>query len=84
MNDDAFEWDDAKAVENDADHGVSFETARDVFRDPFAVDWLDEREAYGELRYATIGMAERTPALCRVCHEGRGDPNYLRSRSRAL
>ena len=58
MNDGAFEWDDAKAVENDADHGVSFETARDVFRDPFAVDWLDEREAYGELRYATIGMAE--------------------------
>ena len=58
MNGGAFEWDDAKAAENYVDHGVTFEVAQDVFKDPFALDWLDDREPYGELRYATIGMAE--------------------------
>jgi uncharacterized DUF497 family protein len=57
MKDDDFEWDDAKAVANLANHGVSFEVAKLVFRDPFAIDWLDESEAYGEDRYAIIGMA---------------------------
>lgn len=58
MKDDFFEWDDDKAVENYANHGVSFETARDVFKDAFALDWLDERARYGEDRYAIIGMVE--------------------------
>ena len=48
MNDEAFEWDDIKAAANYAAHGVTFEAARDVFSDPFAVDWLDERVPYGE------------------------------------
>ena len=38
-------------------HGVSFESARGLFLDPFAIDWFDERENYGEDRYSTIGMA---------------------------
>jgi uncharacterized DUF497 family protein len=58
MNDGAFQWDDTKAAENYAKHGVTFEAAREVFKDPFALDWLDDREAYGEDRYAIIGMAE--------------------------
>lgn len=56
MKDATFECDDEKAKTNLAAHGVSFESARDVFLDPFAVDWFDEREDYGEDRYATIGM----------------------------
>ena len=32
--------------------------AREVFNDPFALDWLDESEDYGEDRYAVIGMSE--------------------------
>ncbi len=48
MNDESFEWDDTKAAENYANHGVRFEAARDVFKDAFAVDWLDERVPYGE------------------------------------
>ena len=39
-----FEWDDNKAVQNQAVHHVSFDVAREAFGDPFAVDWLDERE----------------------------------------
>jgi uncharacterized DUF497 family protein len=58
MTDDDFEWDDAKAASNYARHGVTFDMARAVFRDPFAIDWVDDREAYGEAGYVTIGMVE--------------------------
>lgn len=58
MTDAAFEWDDRKAAANYARHGVTFEMARDVFGDPFAIDWLDEREDYGEERFIIIGMVE--------------------------
>ena len=58
MNDDTFEWDDEKAAQNFADHGVSFETAKKVFEDPFATERLDDREDYGEDRYSIIGMVE--------------------------
>jgi uncharacterized protein len=58
MNDGAFQWDDRKAAYNYAKHGVRFETARDVFKDPFAVEWVDDREDYGEERFATIGMVD--------------------------
>ena len=42
MDDGSFRWDDAKAAANLATHGVTFEAARLVFKDPFALDWLDE------------------------------------------
>ena len=58
MNDDQFEWHQAKARRNYRDHGVTFETARKVFADPFMVEILDEREDYGEDRWRVIGMAE--------------------------
>jgi uncharacterized DUF497 family protein len=58
MDDGKFQWDDAKAAANFARHGVTFDAARDVFNDPFALDWLDESEDYGEDRYAVIGMSE--------------------------
>ena len=57
MNND-FEWDEAKAAENYAKHGVSFEIAKLVFNDPFAVERLDDREDYGEDRFILIGLAE--------------------------
>jgi uncharacterized protein len=50
MIDDDFEWDDAKAAGNLARHGVSFEQARDAFDDPFAIEFVDNREDYGEQR----------------------------------
>jgi uncharacterized protein len=36
------EWNPFKASENYAKHGVSFELAKDVFHDPFAMEFLDE------------------------------------------
>ena len=71
MNDGEFQWDDQKAAENYAKHGVSFEMARDVFKDPFALEWLDDRENYGEERYGLIGMAEGR--LLFVAYTVRGD-----------
>jgi len=52
-----FEWDDSKAAENLRNHGVSFPEATLVFRDPFVVEWIDLREAYGEERVVLLGMA---------------------------
>jgi len=54
----SFEWDEAKAGENYAKHGVSFETAIKVFSDPFGIERLDDREDYGEARFILIGTAE--------------------------
>jgi uncharacterized DUF497 family protein len=37
---------------------VSFDLAKAVFSDPFAVERLDEREEHGEERFVIIGAAE--------------------------
>ena len=57
MIDEELEWDDNKAASNIEKHGVSFEEARAVFRDPFAIELLDDRMDYGEERYFLFGMA---------------------------
>jgi len=43
---------------NYAKHGVSFETAIKVFRDPFGIERLDDRQDYGEERFILIGTVE--------------------------
>jgi len=53
----SFTWNEDKAVENYAKHGVSFELATLVFRDPFAAERVDNRRDYGEERFIIIGMA---------------------------
>ena len=58
MRDDEFEWDDRKAASNRRKHGVSFDEARQVFRDLTAVDRPDLGEDYGEDRYLIIGQAD--------------------------
>lgn len=55
---DGFEWDENKAAENCAKHGVSFEMATKVFKDPFAIERLDDREGYGEDQFILTGSAE--------------------------
>ena len=58
MNDETFEWDDAKAAENLRAHRVSFEEATLAIGDAFAIEWLDMRAAYGEERVALVGMSQ--------------------------
>ena len=58
-----FEWHKAKAEANLCAHGVSFDLAKTVFDDPFAIERLDDREDYGEARFVVIGMAEGSVLL---------------------
>jgi uncharacterized DUF497 family protein len=53
-----FEWHKAKAENNLRRHGVSFDLAKTVFKDPFAIEFLDDREEHGEERFVIIGMSE--------------------------
>jgi uncharacterized DUF497 family protein len=71
MQDEQFEWDDDKAAENLRYHSVSFEQATFAFNDPFAVEWIDEREAYGEERSVLLGIANAQ--LLTVVYTGRGE-----------
>jgi uncharacterized protein len=71
MNNDAFEWDEAKAAKNYAKHGVTFEAARDVFKDPFAIEQIDDRKDYGEERFIIIGMV--SGRLLTVVYTMRGE-----------
>lgn len=52
-----FEWHDAKAQANLQAHGVSFELATTVFKDPFAIERIDDRGDYDEERFVIIEMA---------------------------
>jgi hypothetical protein len=50
-----FDWDPAKAASNALKHGVSFETAVTVFRDPLARSMVDRDPGSGEERWVTLG-----------------------------
>jgi len=50
-----FDWDPEKAASNAAKHGVAFEEAMIVFRDPLARSILDPDHPAGEERWITIG-----------------------------
>ncbi len=50
-----FEWDDQKAVENLAKHGVTFGEATEVFYDPNAVEVEDDEHSLDETRFVIIG-----------------------------
>lgn len=54
----AFEWDPAKAEENTAKHGVAFELAASVFRDPLTLTVYDDEHSEAEERWVTLGRAE--------------------------
>ena len=58
-----FEWHSAKAEANLRTQGVSFDLAKTVFRDPFAIERLDDRAYYGEARFVMIGMAKGNTLL---------------------
>jgi len=71
MDDGTFQWDDDKAASNYAKHGVRFEAARGVFKDPFAIERMDDRKNYGEERFILIGMS--SGRLLAVVYTTRGE-----------
>lgn len=52
-----FEWDDQKAFDNVAKHGVTFGEATDVFYDLNAVEGEDAEHSYDESRFFIIGYS---------------------------
>ncbi len=67
-----FEWDPAKAAENLAKHGVSFEEAATVFRDTLSVTGEDPDHSVDEERFVIFGVST-TGRLLVVAHTERGD-----------
>ena len=50
-----FQWDQVKAKANISKHGLDFERAATVFRDPLAVTIPDEEHSEIEHRWITLG-----------------------------
>lgn len=66
------EWDADKAASNLDKHGVRFEEAATVFRDPFAVIFDDKDHSTEEQREIIMGHSTRNRFLL-VCFVERGD-----------
>jgi uncharacterized DUF497 family protein len=54
-----FEWDNAKADQNQSKHGITFDEAQTVFDDPFYVDFYDPDHSENEERYLIIGTSSQ-------------------------
>jgi uncharacterized DUF497 family protein len=62
-----FEWDEAKATANLKKHQVTFEEAKSIFFDEFAIQFFDEDHSYDEERFLMLGMSSGAKLLI-VCH----------------
>jgi uncharacterized protein len=67
-----FEWDAIKAASNLAKHGVSFEEAATVFRDPPSATSEDPDHSLGEERLISFGVSVSGRLLV-VAHTDRRD-----------
>lgn len=72
-----FEWDPHKNEINKRKHGLSFETAREVFYDEFAVLFDDPDHSIDEDRFLILG-ALRSEQICIVSHCYRDGENRIR------
>lgn len=62
-----FEWNPAKAEEKLSNHGVSFEEAKTVFYDDFAVEFYDDKHSEWEDRFLLLGLSSNL-RIVMVCH----------------
>lgn len=67
MNNLAFEWDNKKNDANQKKHGVSFDEARTVFFDEYAIQFYDPDHSSEEDRFILIGSSHTLKTLV-VCH----------------
>ncbi|MEW8188266.1 MAG: BrnT family toxin [Candidatus Thiodiazotropha endolucinida] len=73
-----FEWNSAKATANIKKHGITFEEAKSVFYDEFAVQFYDsENSELEEDRFLMLGLSCESRILI-VCHCERGSGNTIR------
>lgn len=72
-----FDWDPVKAEANLRKHGVSFEEARTVFYDDFAVEFYDDEHSDWEDRFLLLGLSAQLRLLL-VCHCYRESESVIR------
>ena len=72
-----FEWNDAKTASNKKKHGISFEEAKSVFYDEFAIQFFDEDNSESEDRFLMLGLSNESSVLL-VCHCERDLENSIR------
>ena len=72
-----FEWDPNKNEINKKKHGLSFEEAREVFYDEFAILFDDPDHSIGEERFLIIGSI-KSEQICIVSHCYRDNENRIR------
>lgn len=75
----AFEWDEDKNQSNLHKHGVSFETARQIFSRPILTS-VDDRKDYGEVRNISIGQTDVTTVIVVVHAEREGNIRLISAR----
>ena len=72
-----FDWDSSKAAANLTKHQVSFEEAKTVFFDDFAVQFFDDEHSEDEARFIMLGMSSSARLLV-VCHCERAEGEVIR------
>lgn len=72
-----FQWDNIKAASNLKKHGVSFNEAKSVFYDEFAVQFFDKENSDSEDRFLLLGFSDEARMLI-VCHCERDEGNTIR------
>lgn len=73
-----FEWDLKKATSNIKKHDVSFEEAKSVFYDEFAIQFYDpDDSSLKEDRFLLLGLSSESRMLL-VCHCEREMGNIIR------
>lgn len=77
MNEISFAWDNGKALLNKKKHGVSFEEARSVFYDEYALEFYDPDNSQDEDRFLMLGVSESLRVLV-VCHCVREEGSVIR------
>ncbi|MCL2557938.1 MAG: BrnT family toxin [Treponema sp.] len=60
-------WDKNKGLTNARKHGISFDEAKTVFRDPCALLIADPDHSESEDRFVILGLS-KAPRLLVVCH----------------
>ena len=66
-----FGWDENKSRENERRHGVSFEEAKTIFNDPFAITIYDPDHSIVEDQFIDPGLSADGRFLV-VCYTERG------------
>jgi uncharacterized protein len=72
-----FEWDKRKESTNVKKHGISFQEAKSVFYDEFAIQFFDGNHSLDEEKFLLLGMSAKARILL-VCHCERAGSAVIR------